>query len=138
MIRIILGVVIGFFAWMAVWVGSERLLSALAPDWFGVHQTAYENAVINSEPFTVATSILFVNLFRGIVITLLAGYLAALVSGESRVAPALAGIILLAVGIWVASVTWNMSPLWYHTLFTLMFVPAAIAGGLLRRRDHSA
>lgn len=35
MVRVALGVIAGFFSWAIVWVGSEKLLSAISPEWFG-------------------------------------------------------------------------------------------------------
>ena len=31
MVRIVLGVIAGFFAWVIAWVGSEKILSAIWP-----------------------------------------------------------------------------------------------------------
>lgn len=41
MVRIVLGITAGFFAWVIVWVGSEMILSAIWPEWFGAHQRAF-------------------------------------------------------------------------------------------------
>jgi hypothetical protein len=35
MIRIILGVIAGFFAWLVAWVGIEMILIAVLPEWYG-------------------------------------------------------------------------------------------------------
>ena len=45
MVRIVLGVIAGFFAWVIVWVGSEKILSAIWPEWFGAHQLAFQAAI---------------------------------------------------------------------------------------------
>ena len=52
MIRIALGVIAGFFAWVIAWVGSEKILSAIWPNGFGAHQRAFEAAVVNGGQFT--------------------------------------------------------------------------------------
>lgn len=46
MLRIVLGVIAGFIAWLIVWIGSEKVISAIWPA-FGVHQKTFENAVKN-------------------------------------------------------------------------------------------
>jgi hypothetical protein len=45
MVRIVLGVISGFFAWLLAWVGSEKILSAIWPEGFGAHQRAFEEAL---------------------------------------------------------------------------------------------
>ena len=46
MLRIFLGVIAGFIAWLIVWVGSEKILSAVWPA-FDVHQAAFQAAIEN-------------------------------------------------------------------------------------------
>jgi hypothetical protein len=43
MLRIVLGVIAGFIAWLIGWVGSEKILSAIWPEGFGAHQRAFED-----------------------------------------------------------------------------------------------
>jgi hypothetical protein len=47
MVRIVLAVIAGFFSWLIVWFGSEKILSAIWPEGFGAHQHAFEAAVKN-------------------------------------------------------------------------------------------
>ena len=51
MVRIVLGVIAGFFAWAIAWFGSEKILSAIWPA-FGAHQTAFQAAIENGGQFT--------------------------------------------------------------------------------------
>jgi len=44
MLRIVLGVIAGFIAWMVLWVGIEKIISAIWPA-FGAHQRAFEEVV---------------------------------------------------------------------------------------------
>ena len=44
MVRIILGVIAGFFAWAFLWFGGETILSAIWPA-FGAHQAAFQAAI---------------------------------------------------------------------------------------------
>lgn len=133
MIRIILAVIAGFLAWSILWVGSEQVLSAVFADWFGAHQIAFEKATFNKEPFTADTTILVFNVFRGIVVSIVSGYLAALIAAENKKSTLTLGILLLAFGLFIVSITWSIIPLWYHVVFSAMLIPMTILGGKLKR-----
>lgn len=133
MIRIILAVIAGFLAWSILWVGSEQVLSAVFADWFGAHQVAFEKATFNKEPFTADTTILIFNVFRGIVVSIVSGYLAALIAAENKKSTLTLGILLLAFGLFIVSMTWSIIPLWYHVVFSAMLIPMTILGGKLKR-----
>ena len=133
MLRIVLGVVAGFIAWLIVWIGVEKILSAIWPA-FGVNQKAFEEAVKNgagASGFAADTGMLFAQLVLGIGVSLLAGALAALAAGENSRAPLFFGILLLAMGIMKAVMSWPYVPLWYHVIFTAILLPMAILGGKL-------
>jgi hypothetical protein len=132
MVRIILAVIVGFFVWTILWLGSEQVLSILSPDWFGAHQIAFEKASFNREAYTLDSTILVVNLFRGILITIITGYLTAIIAGENKTSTLVLGFCLLLFGLFVVFVTWSMIPIWYHALFSLMLIPLTILGGRLR------
>ncbi len=128
--RIVLGVVGGFFAWIIVWFGSEKGLSAIWPA-FGVHQKAFEEAIKNGGQFTAETPMLLTHIVVGSILAVMAGSLAAFVAGENSRAPLFAGILLLAMGIAKAVMSWQYVPIWYHIIFTAMLLPMAIIGGKL-------
>jgi hypothetical protein len=132
MIRMILAVIVGFFAWSIMWVGSERLLSIASPDWFGAHQVAFEKATLNKEAYTPDTTILILNVVRGTIVTIITGFLTALISRENRRSTVILGILLVAFGLVIVVMTWHIIPLWYHVLFTLMLIPMTIVGGRLK------
>ena len=130
MLRIVLGVIAGFIAWMILWVGIEKIISAIWPA-FGAHQRAFEEVLKNGGQFTADTSALFTHIVLGSIVSLAAGALAALVAGENARAPLFVGILLLVVGILKAAMSWQYVPLWYHIIFTLILLPMAIVGGKL-------
>jgi hypothetical protein len=130
MLRIILGVVGGFIAWLIVWVGVEKIISAVWPA-FGVHQRAFENAIKNGGEFTADSTMLLMHIVLGSVISVGAGALAALVAGENARAPLFVGILLLAMGVLKAVMSWQYIPIWYHVIFTAMLLPMAFLGGKL-------
>ncbi len=133
MARIAVGVVAGFVAWMLAWFGGEAILSAIGPDWFGVHQRAFQAALTDGGQYTANTTMLATHVVLGVIVTLLAGFLAALAAGESRRAPLILGILLVAMGLMKASMSWPYAPLWYHLIFTGLLLPLAVIGGKLKR-----
>ena len=130
MVRIVLGVIAGFFAWVIVWVGSEKILSAIWPG-FGAHQRAFEEAVKNGGQFTADTTMLLTHIVLGSIVSVMSGSLAALIAGENTRAPLVLGFLLLAVGLLKAVMSWPYVPIWYHVIFTAILLPMAIVGGKL-------
>ena len=134
MVRIVLGAIAGFFAWSIVWVGSEKILSAIWPAWYGAHQHAFEAAIQNGGQFTPDTTILLMNIVRGAIVSAMAGFLAALISGENKRSPLLLGFLLLAFDLLIVVLSWKHVPIWYGFIFTAMLVPMTILGGRLKTR----
>ena len=132
MVRIILGAIAGFFAWSIVWVGSEKILSAIWPDWYGAHQTAFEAAIQTGGQFTPDPTILVMNIIRGAIVCAMSGYLAALIAGENKRSPLLLGFFLLAFDLLIVVLSWRHVPVWYGIIFTAMLIPMTILGGRLK------
>ena len=126
MIRIILGAIVGFFAWSFVWVGSEKIMSAIWPAWYGAHQVAFEAAIANHGQFTPDTRILLMNIVRGAIVSAMAGFLAALIAGENKRAPLILGILLLAFDLLIVILSWRLVPIWYGVIFTALLIPMTI------------
>ncbi len=131
MLRIVLGVVAGFGAWVAVWFGNEKLLSAIWPDWFGAQQKAFEAALTEGGQFTPKTGFLVTQVVSGAVVSLLAGFLAALIAGGHHRAPLILGLLLVALGLAKAGMSWSLVPVWYHIAFTTVLWPLAVVGAKL-------
>ena len=132
MVRIVLGAIAGFFAWSIVWVGSEKIFSAIWPAWYGAHQTAFEAAIQSGGQFTPDTTILLMNIVRGAIVSALCGFLAALIAGENKRSPLILGFLLLAVGLLKVVMSWPYVPMWYHVIFTAILLPMTIMGGRLK------
>ena len=128
MLRIVLGIIAGFFAWVIVWIGSEKILSAIWPA-FGAHQRAFEEAVKNGGQFTADTGALLTHIVLGSMVSVMSGSLAALIAGENSRAPLVLGCLLVALGLLKAVMSWPYVPIWYHVLFTAILLPMAIIGG---------
>jgi hypothetical protein len=130
MLRIVLGVIAGFIGWLVVWIGSEKVISAIWPA-FGANQRAFEEVLKNGGQFTPDTTFLVTQIVMGSIVSLVSGILTALIAGENARAPMIVGFLLLALGILKAVMSWQYVPIWYHILFTLLLLPLAILGGKL-------
>ena len=132
MLRIVLGVIAGFFAWMIAWVGSEKILSAIWPEGFGAHQRAFEEAVKNGGQFTADTTMLLTHIVLGSIVSVMSGSVAALIASKNTRAPLVLGFLLLAVGLLKAVLSWPYVPIWYHVIFTALLIPMTMMGGKLK------
>ena len=132
MVRIVVGVIAGFFAWAMAWVGGEKILSAVWPEGFGAHQRAFQAAIENGGPFTADTTLLLTHLVLGSIVSVMSGFLAALIAGENRRAPLVLGVLLVALGLLKAVLSWPYVPLWYHVIFTALLLPMTVVGGKLK------
>lgn len=134
MLRIILGAVAGFIVWMVLWGGSDTILKAVSPDWWGKNLKQMEDMLYTKQPFKTDSTILILSLIRSIICSIIAGYVAALVAKENTKSTLILGILLLAVGIFIQWIYWDVAPLWYHLPFLILLIPMTILGGKLVKR----
>ena len=132
MVRIVLGVIAGFFAWAMLWFGGEKILSAIWPEWFGAHQAAFQEAIEHSGQFTADTRMLLVHIVLGSIVSVMSGFLAALVAGENKRTPLILGFLLVAFGLLKVVLSWPYVPIWYHVIFTALLIPMMMMGGKLK------
>ncbi len=133
MVRIILGAIVGFIVWSILWVGSDAVLSALSPDWYGKHHKELETAVNNQTAFMSDSTILIIGLIRSVIFSIIAGFTAAAIAKENSKSTLATGILLLLFGIFIQSIFWNYAPLWYHVSFLVLLIPMTILGGKLKK-----
>ncbi len=131
MLRIILGVIVGFVVWTIIWVGSDQVLMG-SIGWYGEHQLGFEKAMLNKTPFSPLMIVLIMNVVRGVITTLIAGYITAIVTNENKRSTLILGILLLVCGAIVEVMAWNYLPIWYHFVFLFLLIPVTIAGGKLK------
>jgi hypothetical protein len=134
MVRTILAVIAGFLAWSIVWIGSDSVLMMLSPAWYGAHQMNFQQALALGAGFTPDNSILAMHIIRSVLISIMAGYLAAVISGESSKAPLWLGILLLLFGLAIQLMAWSYLPIWYHLIFLALLIPMTVLGGRLRSK----
>ena len=135
MIRTVLGVICGFFAWAILWLGSEKILSVIWPEWFGAHQTAFQAAIEHgpdASGFTADSTILLIHIVLASIVSVTSGFLAALIAGENKRAPLVLGFLLVAFGLLKVVMSWPYVPIWYHVIFTAILIPMTIMGGKLK------
>lgn len=130
--RIVWGVITGFFAWVILWVGFEKILSAIFWEWYGLPQRAFQEAVEKGGQFTADTGLLISHIVIGSIVSVLSGLGAAQTARENKRAPLILGFLLLALGLLKLVMSWPYAPIWYHVIFTAMLLPMAITGGKLR------
>jgi hypothetical protein len=131
MLRIVAGIVAGFFAWMILWFGGEQIIASVWPR-FDAHQAAFQSAIENGGPFIADSTILLVHILLASIVSAISGFLAALIAGENKRSPLILGCLLLAMGLLKASMTWALVPLWYHVIFTAILLPMTMIGGKLK------
>ena len=122
MLKIILGVIAGFFVWSIVWVGVDAILKAVFPGY-------KESARVMS----FSSAQLLIPLILSAVASIIAGYIAALIAKENTLSPLILGVLLLIVGISVQLSVWDKIQLWYNLAFLILLIPMTILGGKLRK-----
>ena len=133
MLRIIAGIVVGFVVWSILWTGSDAILSALSPDWYGRNLNEFQSAIENQTNYTADSTMLIIALIRSVIFSLVAGFVAAAIARENVKSTVGLGVLLLAFGIFIQSIYWNFVPLWYHVPFLLLLIPTTILGGMLKK-----
>ena len=128
-----MGVIIGFFAWMILWFGAERILSAVWEE-FGAHQAAFQAAVEHGGQFVPITNFLLVHCVLASIVSFISGAFSALLARENKRAPLILGLILLTMGLLKAVMSWTLVPIWYNILFMAVLLPMTILGGKLKSR----
>lgn len=133
MTRIIIAVVAGFIGWSILWLGTDAVLMSIFPDWYGAHQLDFQLAVASGGQFEASTTILVMNIVRSMIISVICGYLAAVLAGENGRSPLFLGILLFVFGLGVEISAWSYVPVWYHVIFLLLLIPMTILGGRFKK-----
>jgi hypothetical protein len=133
MLRIILGAIVGFMVWTILLLTTDKIFEIVSPDWYGRISAELLAAIENKTSYTMDTAIMILTGTRSAILTLISGFIAALISKENFKSPFLLGIFLLAFGLFVHSIFWNYVPFWYDLLILLPLIPLAILGGRLKK-----
>ncbi len=121
------GIVLGVVAWFAVVFAVSFAIRAGDPS-LSAALLAHTTPIAMIERLVIS-----------FIASLAAGYLAALLSGESRRAPLIAGMLLLVIfvpyhlyGRDAQGTIWTSFPLWYHLTFFVSLPLLSVIGGRLR------
>lgn len=132
MVRIILAAIAGFVLWSILWVGSDAIFSIISPDW-GKTSAEFQSAVENKTPYALSSAVLLTLLIKSFIVSIISGFIAALIAKENTKSTIILGVLLLVFGIFIQSAYWNYMPLWYHLPFLALLIPMTIFGGKLKK-----
>ena len=132
MVRIILGIIVGFIVWSVLWVGSDAVFSAISPEW-GKNSADFQAAAENKTPYALSSTVLITLLIKSFIVSIISGFITALIARENFKSTFGLGVLLLLFGIFIQSLYWNYMPLWYHIPFLLLLIPMTILGGKLKK-----
>ena len=120
--RAILGVIVGYVVWTAIWLAGGLAMMPVFPG------QPNEAGVYDSAAY------LGLSLMLSVVCSLIGGLVCARLAKSSRLTAAsvLAGLLLLT-GLGVQIGAWSAMPVWYHLPFLTLLVPVTVAGGMLGR-----
>jgi hypothetical protein len=134
MLRMILGVIVGFIVWSVLWVGSDFVLGVISPDW-GKTSSAFREAVAAKAPYSLNSTTLIMLLVKSGIVSIISGFVTALIAKENFKSTLGLGVLLLIFGIFIQAMHWDYMPLWYHIPFLLLLIPMTILGGRLKRQS---
>ncbi len=118
--RTILGVVIGLVAWILIVTLLDIVLRLSIPGYAGVERALTFTLTMKIARLSIAAAT-----------SLIAGAIVRLIAPESRVAPWIVGVILLAFFVPTHVQIGTRLPLWYHLTFLLTLAPLVALGARL-------
>jgi len=119
MAKAIIGVIVGFVVWTAMWLGGNALFFSRAAE------------IVAAEGRYDELAPLLGIIFLAGVCSFVAGAICALIAGARASGAVLVlGGLLLLVGIAVQTGAWSSLPVWYHLTFLVILVPLTVAGGV--------
>jgi hypothetical protein len=133
MVRLIGGVLAGFIIWLFAWFAGEILLTAVWPSGFGLQHSGFQAALENGSPFIAETSFLVTHVVLAAMVSLLAGCMTARITRDDKRAVLALAILLTALGLMKAAMSWTLVPVWYHIVFTGLLMTMTLVGGMRRR-----
>ncbi len=118
MVRMIIGTIVGYVVWTAIWLTVNAMVFAEAGE-----------VIAAGDAFTETGPLL--GLLALSIACSLAGGVAAAITGGERARAAVLGNagLLLATGIFIQAGLWSLMPVWYHLIFLALLVPMTLLGG---------
>jgi len=132
MARMIFGVIAGFIVWSILWVGSDAVFGLISADW-GKTSTEFREAVANKTPYALSATVLIALLVKSFIVSIISGFICALIARENAKSTVVLGVLLLLFGIFIQISHWDYMPLWYHIPFLILLIPMTVLGGKFRK-----
>jgi hypothetical protein len=123
MLRSILAVIIAIVTWFVVGTIGNWILRLAIPGY---------SAVEVAMNFTL--TMMICRLIDGLISSLCAGFVCAVISRGSRLAPKIAAALMVLLFLPVHYMLWNKFPIWYHLFFLITLAPTMLIGAALRQR----
>ena len=122
MIRSILAVIVAVITWFLVATICNWILRAALPGY---------SAVEVSMNFTF--TMMICRLVLGLLSSLCAGFVCATIA-RNRVAPKVAGAVMVVLFLPVHYMLWAKFPIWYHLFFLISLAPMLLVGAALQSK----
>ena len=122
MLRSTLAIILAVITWFVVATIGNRILRAVLPGY---------SAVEVSLNFTL--TMMICRLILGLVSSLCAGFLCAVIAGCTSVAPRITAVIMVVLFLPSHYILWTKFPVWYHLFFLLTLAPTILIGAAVRR-----
>lgn len=129
--RVVVGVLAGAVVWAVLWIGGTSGARAAFPELLDATQRLeHVGALLGFIGYSVVLSVL-------------AGYVAAMLAGGADRATGMRAVwilagLQLALGVFFEVSSWDLLPVWYHLVFLALIVPATVYGGRLRSAPPAA
>ena len=136
MARMIFGVIAGFIVWSILWVGSDAVFGLISADW-GKTSTEFREAVANKTPYALSATVLIALLVKSFIVSIISGFICALIARENAKSTVVLGVLLLLFGIFIQISHWDYMPLWYHIPFLILLIPMTVLGGKLKKQSQT-
>jgi hypothetical protein len=122
MLRSILAVIVSVITWFLVATICNFILRAALPGY-----SAVEVAM------TFTLTMMICRLIVGLISSVAAGFVCALIAGRNSLAPKVAAVIMVLLFLPVHYMLWDKFPIWYHLFFLITLAPAMLLGAGLKR-----
>jgi len=127
MLRSIVAIIIAVVTWFIVATVVNWILRAALP--------GYSVAEVSLN-FTLTMMIW--RLVLGLLSSLCAGFVCAVIAGRSKAAPKIVAAIMVVLFLPVHYMLWSKFPIWYHLFFLISLAPTVLIGASIRAASRAA
>jgi len=124
MLRSILAIIVAVISWFVIATIANWILRLALPGYAAVEGTM---------TFTLTMMICRL-IFLGLMSSLGAGFVCAIIARGTRLAPIVAAVIMVLLFLPVHYMIWDKFPVWYHLFFLITLGPTMLIGAALKRK----